>query len=515
MARLGKFMDQAIQLIFGTLVAISCVFAFSSPNFKMVHFFGHYWAKIIGICVTLILLWLLWRPKVRHWLKNFAFSWRWAALGVVVLFAYQMVMYWQLTLIPNWDPGTIMNNVPENTSYFYFSVNYNNTLLLLLEKGLWHMLVPGLFSQFTSALLVVNAIVLDSALLAVYTIGRRLKDQHLASLLFCLGLLFWGLSPWILVFYSDTLGIFAIAFLMLVAILLWQAQRTWQRLVWAGVYGLLALISFWLKPTSLIFSIAFLLVVLVKALRQSSTWRQKLVGLVCILGIAGILGGGSKLYTNYIYSTMTFQMWGQQKKLNPALRMPPTHFIAMGLTLIGGFNPEDTKASYEAPTYQARDEMNRQKIKTRLKNYGVWRYLNFLILKFNNNIGNGNFTWDGDVTFRAKNNPRPLNLISRFSRALNYGKAKLRDPMRFVNQITWILLLLMSWVSVLANPKTGRWLLRTCQLTVVGVLIYLLIFEGGTSRYVFMWLPCFVVCGAYGLDQYWRLPFDQLFKRKV
>lgn len=72
-----------------------------------------------------------------------------------------------------------------------------------------------------------------------------------------------------------------------------------------------------------------------------------------------------------------------------------------------------------------------------------------------------------------------------------------------VMQVVWITILLLIamqliiallWQSARINP-----LLTSLRMMIVGILLFLLIFEG-RSRYLFLYIPVFIVAAMYTLD---------------
>ncbi|WP_416353360.1 hypothetical protein ACNAN0_11560 [Agrilactobacillus fermenti] len=498
MKKISITITHLIRNIFVFFLAISLPMAFMTPNFKAIHIDGHYWLRVLGVLASIALPYWLSQLHTYRRLKRFKLSTRPVIGLLILLFIWQLIIYLPLTLEPVWDPGVIMQNVTNPIGFFYFSWNYNNTLLLTIERLLYHLLVPGLFTSLPHALLFANAIIIDLAVFNMYLIGNRLKDRQLGTILFSLGLLFFGLSPWVLVFYSDTLGLYMLTLLILIVCQLRRAHMYWQKLSLLLLYTIMALIAYLLKPTTLIFSIAVILSMLIQAGRTNNlkqNFSRLFIGLLLFLTVFAV---GAKYYHHYIYQDEKFYVSGQWRNLDPELRLPPTHFIAMGLKGIGGFNGRDAAESYQAKTYQARDQLNRRKIKQRLQQYGIVGYFNFLFVKHHNNVANGNFVWDGDRSFTFKNNPAHQSKLAQFSMSFNYSKGHARPIMRFLNQVTWIVLLVLTLLSAFTGRVKHSLVLQSAQLAIVGQMIYLLIFEGGTTRYLFMWLPCFIICGYYG-----------------
>src|SRR5690606_41876762 len=59
-------------------------------------------------------------------------------------------------------------------------------------------------------------------------------------------------------------------------------------------------------------------------------------------------------------------------------RVPPAHWVMMGLTGNGSYNSEDYTFTYRFRTYEQRQNANLVQIRQRIADYGFWGYLEFL-----------------------------------------------------------------------------------------------------------------------------------------
>lgn len=68
---------------------------------------------------------------------------------------------------------------------------------------------------------------------------------------------------------------------------------------------------------------------------------------------------------------------------------------------------------------------------------------------------------------------------------------------RFVAQLWWLVLLV-----IIALGFGPRWqLIQLLRLAMIGGFIFLLLFEGGRSRYLIQYLPCLLLLGAFSFER--------------
>jgi hypothetical protein len=166
----------------------------------------------------------------------------------------------------------------------------------------------------------------------------------------------------------------------------------------------------------------------------------------------------------------------------------------MGLQGSGGYNDDDVNATRQFKTVKEKKEFNIKEIKKRLSDYGFLGYMKFLLTKYRSNVTDGSFFFGregGKLSF-PEVEMNSSNKLIYFLKELYYGKYV--PLLRFCAQVIWVFMLFLSLVS---HGRKG-WYLMFLRLALIGGLLFLLIFEGGRSRYMIQFSPCIVVMGAVG-----------------
>jgi hypothetical protein len=125
-----------------------------------------------------------------------------------------------------------------------------------------------------------------------------------------------------------------------------------------------------------------------------------------------------------------------------------------------------------------------------MRQRGFWGYLAFLVKKQGLNTADGTFGWLHEGHFIVSKPPTKgwPGLLANFI----YPKGKYVIEFRIVAQIFWtwaLFILAFSW-------QKGGLVYQTLRLAIVGVFLFLLLFEGGRSRYLVQILPALLVLTA-------------------
>jgi hypothetical protein len=128
---------------------------------------------------------------------------------------------------------------------------------------------------------------------------------------------------------------------------------------------------------------------------------------------------------------------------------------------------------------------------------GTWGYIQFLFKKQRNNTADGTFAWVKEGHFINEN---PIPNTSGFAgtlRSFVYLYGKNLGDFRFLAQLWWII-----WLILIAfGWRDQRKISQVMRLTILGGFLYLLIFEGGRSRYLIQFLPAFLILATLVYDQ--------------
>ena len=444
------------------------------------------WLTVVMLAVLFALVALaicdnpLRRGIVRFWRAN---AWQ----GPLVVIA--LVLVWQITLILATHPviGFDANMVHRALLHpqlavtrGYFSQNANNLPLLLAQVALTALVgsKSWLALDWITLVLVDFAALCNLATVALVD-RRRLKGavllQGIALLVF----------PSIIVPYTDTWVLPGVALSLLGFAGLFKEGLAWPlKSLFALLAGSGAAIAYLIKPSGMILVLGFGLVALLSGLTHFS-WRRLLVGtwltLLLIGSGAGLVVAGKQTQTGQSYI-----------RINRALEIPAIHFVSIGMSgSRGEYSPTEALAMAKLPKRAAKVAYSKQMIKKHLVAKG-WGYPAFLVRKQGYNTADGTFGWLGEGTFMYTG--KPASDWRWFFQTLLYPTGANVACFRFVAQLVWVgllVILVAAWRD--RDPFTVG-----LRLSLIGTFVFLLIFEGGRSRYLIQALPLFWTLSALG-----------------
>lgn len=192
-------------------------------------------------------------------------------------------------------------------------------------------------------------------------------------------------------------------------------------------------------------------------------------------------------------------------KIDSSKTMPANHFVAMGMTGTGGFNANDVSVNKKIKNPQKRKEYNNNLIKQRLGKFGVAGYTKFLILKQVNDTSDAGFGWGMDAGQGYLMPFGEKNKIQGFTRKIFLNKNNTSVDInwnggKIISQIIWSIVL-AAVIYAVTKFKNGYLILK---LTILGSFIFLLLFEGGRSRYLIQFLPYIFTLAGIGISKWKR-----------
>lgn len=440
------------------------------------------------------------------------------AIGTLLVlscfFTVEFAIGYAVRVIPDWDAGTIFSNAAglatgsiQTIDADYYSMYPNNiTLTLVLAAYLSLLNQLGVTDLYLGGILL-NAVALTSAVLLVIVVARKAAGTGTAifSLLPCA--VYLGLSPWISVPYSDTLGM---PFPVLLLYLFLLSQQTSKPVVAYGIWfamGLVAAAGFYVKPT-IVFVLVAAAVVMVFTMRpKSRDWRRVVVVASSLLLAFGTFAAGSAAITASVAGsgTLSFDLNNNDREF------PVTHFLKMGSTGLGGFNGPDVIETKSIESVPDRFQNGIDVYVRRISDMGAWGYLDFLNNKGKAILGDGTFFNWGEGMAR-----RPVELLAHdpLSRAIQnyfYYEGPHFAFLRAFWQSFWFPTLLLVAAPLVFR---GRSMILSeavvMRVSLFALLLFLLFFEG-RSRYLYMYAPFFILLAALTVRTLAdRLPRDRI-----
>lgn len=486
--RLYNFGQQGINVVFLILFGATTLFALIHPNLIV----GDNWRTGAGTTIVTAGLLIAGLAIVigLYAYPRFASACHWvfvqhgritASILLAAVVGWQLVFV--LTLHPpiGWDAGALHQALTDTTSpniRAYYSQNFNNVPVLLMMHAFATWFHTTAWLMFD---LVTLGFVDLAAALNLVTIALMAK-RHLTAGLY-VHALWLSLFATIIVPYTDAWVLPLVAAMFFgYAVLTHQSWAFGWRLLGTVPLSIGAVAAYFIKPSAIVPVIAMLVVTLLYALRAAKPypWRHIVIGSVVLLGMFA----GSYLVINHSIQTQRYI------QVDHSRAIPAVHFMSMGVSGQGGYNAHDALMMAVLPTKQARSAYSIKMLKQRLRRMGVGGYLVFLVHKQYNNTADGSFAWDKEGSFINENpKPKPGPGLKNHLQQFVYLYGTNLGDYRWWTQAMWVVAL----VLILVSSGERRRDLQVLRVTIIGAFIYMLLFEGGRSRYVIQYLPAFLI----------------------
>jgi len=320
-----------------------------------------------------------------------------------VLFAVQMVLVVNLHTTIGWDVWNMVHYATAAASHnpiesFYISMYPNNLMLFFILFNIIKFLNFIGFTNYWLWFAVINVIFVDIAIIAaVITFQKIYPSFKRMYLLFIILSLLVGLSPWIIVLYSDTVLMPVISLLVLFCVLTVLADNTVKRITYSSVAGILFAFGWLIKPTVIAVAAALVGIGIIYIFQL----RGRIKPIYIYIYIATILISG---ICSFIISMSLFNVFVDNQNIiiiDKTLRTPASYAIATGLFKdpagsnrfrYGAYNPEVSEINFSGTTDERNEEFI-EFIKDKLNEYGPVGYAAFLFNKARWITSEGYFSW--------------------------------------------------------------------------------------------------------------------------
>lgn len=399
-----------------------------------------------------------------------------------------------------WDAGTVINQAivladGRTTDLYneYYSIYPNNialTVLLSLIIRIGRLLPIGTdyyvlvaFQCFCMAV---------SSVLIYYTSIALSLPKSVANISRCFFIILACLSPWAVVPYSDTIGMFVI-----VLIIYFISKDKFYPLV-----GFLLVLGSMIKPTVCIIAIAAFLVFVGYLIKNSS--KEIIKPLMKKIGLIAIGAIISYVFCKIINSNVGFVLDSEKA-------MSPAHYLMMGLNEQhkGIINLEDQSFSFSIPNYNDRIKANLEVTWSRLVELGPLRLVHHYLRKLYYSFGDGTFAWAEDGGFFQEMIWTGNEKAETIFRSIYYPEGSRFGVYRFVEQAIWLGIMVYGAIGSFMIPwNKENSKISTFRLTVIGMVMFELLFEP-RARHLLLAVPLMCILGAYGCV----LVIDRLISR--
>lgn len=430
--------------------------------------------------LVLVGAWRLW--------KRWAFSLppkKEAALVAGLLAAYFAVQLgfsflMQVSASPTWDFGIVFSAAREyvlngTMPGEYFTQFHNNAPMYLFLVAFFKLLHLFGVENFMPFALVLNNLLINASLLALYWALRQLYGAKNALFGLMGSFLFLCFLMYGPILYTDT----ATMPFPILALAIWLRAR---QLPWGkgaalrcAVVGLLAAVGAWLKLTVAIMLIAILIDM---ALGTPRGARWKRAG--CALAAFAVLYGALSAVTLHT-------AWLPEYKKEDAI--PYLHWVMMGLYDDGGYNDDAYKLTLQGETYAERLEIDKKEIARKVREMGpaglAAHAVNKLIFTFGEGMYHAPIKLDLGAVHQ---NPLQMYFIQ--------GKQHLGRT-AYATLAVQLALLAGLCVAAARAARSRAHGATVARVAVFGLMLFLLMWET-RSRYLMNFLPVLLLAAFPG-----------------
>lgn len=347
-------------------------------------------------------------------------------------------------------------------------------------------------------------------LLAAYS-AYKLKGTRFMILSTVMLIMVTFLQPLHQVPYVDVFAFLAVSGFLFGMVLMIRADLAWTKCCGAILAAVFLTAGCFIKISVLIAAIAALLCLLI--LLPGQIARRWAVSTLCL-----VLFGAS------CYGTMVAEKFAENSlpdaeqllQDEEVSEMPVSYYLMSGLNdnadlhRYGAYSAEDFERIF---SIEGKDEKNSEAlrvIRERLSALGFVGLINHLADKFVWISTDGTFGYDGTSTAKSAEKAEGLSYLGFLNDSSD-------DFYQLITanflQAGWLLVLLGMCFILLPEKRRNRpssAVLFMMELSVIGLFLYVLIFQAD-SQYLYLYLPYFVLIGAYG----YSLLFNRLFPKPV
>ena len=422
-----------------------------------------------------------------------------ALLFWAILFVLQSSMCYFSYSLTDCDPAVVLRNAhwmaagwPYTDLYYY--IHYpNNALITLLFAAVmrvfYYFAPTGGIDRYIFFVIVFQCALNTGTGMLTHRLALRwTHSRRFAQLVTVVYAIYIGLSPWLMIPYSDPIAIFfPVALLNLYDLARHCAHK---RLCWLGI-ALLSMFGMLIKPQTVIMTIALLGLEFIRLIRAGRL-RAFAARFACVL-LALLFGLGPLMDMVFLFSPLV---------RDKETAFDAFHYLMMGLNepTNGGYYDKDVDLTVSITSKSARRDAELAVIRDRLAAMDMDAWKNHLMKKTLTNYADGTFAWG--VDFSAEQIEDKDSFLSPLLKDLFNARGGARYPLfQTYDQCIWLALLFFSLASAFAYRGMAsdeeRFLLLVMLLGIIGLTLFEIIFEA-RARYLLCFAPIYLLVGLRG-----------------
>ena len=417
-----------------------------------------------------------------------------------------------------------MTNNTDKIMHGYYSRYANNLFLTYIFLNIYKLSkVIGIYNGYF-LLLFIQSIIFSLGGYLIYKIADMYFKERYKIYSVCTWIIYMiivGLSPHIVLTYSDGIGMFLSLLLTYIIFkledrkILINNKEIIRNIILKTILILfftnLTIINYYIKPQIIIVSIAYGIIKLTNIIL--SIIKKYIIKLKTI-NSKKIINNKNKIQTNiyYIIIILLIMLTGYMtytyiRKANNSMgidvdkekRFNITHYAMLGWNTEskGVFTIKDENFSGKYEKLKDREKANIEELKKRITEMGIGGVINQISRKILTNYNDGTFS--GVATFVYIRDEYRIsgldNNLSEFLKNVYYERGKYNQIYTQIMQCLWISILIFNMFSY--NDSKSR-KIAIIILALIGLFLFETIFEA-RSRYIFVYVPLYIFIGVIGI----------------
>lgn len=471
---------------------------------------GSWLMTTASLCVPLVLGFLV-SVVLRHLVTDFVDDWafkRFAfGFAAALLLCQAFVLIgacfragwdvWWLTLPRAYTHG---DHFLESSVYFG---GYPNQLFLYavfsaVDIACGHLGIPSYL-----VLLMGSCLCVTIALVLCLYVARELWGSRGALMFAPIAFAYLGLNGWIMVPYSDSIGMFFTS----AVLYCYVCSRTSMRRA-VGVTAF-TVVGYMVKPTIVFPAFAIVVLMVPRVIRFFREWHASGLKGTRVRIAATVVAASASIAVALWCGCSAVKAWSFDADPNRAFSM--THFLMMGANDAagGGYSVDDVEYSYSFDDPAERSRANIERWLQRVRDMGPEGVASLGLRKALTDFSDGTFAWECEGNFY-------LEQWGRIGAVQNwYGIGEVGA--RVGSGLAYEVFCQVCWVATLIGcfmaPWDGGSQLTVMRLALLMLMIFLLIFEA-RARYVFLYSPYFVLLAVPGWMRMWEALVARVPRRR-
>lgn len=486
---INKLVKYSYIGLMGLVVLICLFFAGMEYAYKKAFNMPSFLYFIIGIAVIVVLGLIAGliekhsRSEKAETIIVIAVSALWFGLSIIAAHFYYFISGWDVRAVTDTAIAIASGDSLELYNP-YFSICSNNIfctclfaivikLGFLLGYNNAHFLLV-IFQCFTTA---------SSGALLFFSIRKLSGRKDVAYLSWFIFLILCGLSPWVVVPYTDTIGLFFLS----IVLFLYAFDKL------SVLLGFFLITGYYIKPCVLIFGIAVAIThapELIKQIKKNHT-ESKEKNKKLILKMAMILGG---IVLGFVFVKVSTKVC--KIEIDSDRSFGVAHYVMMGLNeeRNGAWLQEDQTYSLSIADPKERTRENIRVSFERVRNKGFFGMMKHFSKKALTSYNDGSFAWGEEGSFFDTQIWTGHEKIEDVFRGFYYPSGKRYNLFLNAVQSVWMGVLLFSLIGGFGENDQK---VSAMMLTLIGALLFELLFEP-RARHLFSVLPIIFYVASKG-----------------